>query len=165
MNMTNVKRLFIDTNILVFATNELSEWHIPAARGLEEARQLGIELVISSQILREYLAAATRIRVMENGLPLPKIVENVRTFRNEFTLVDDNPFVLDTLIDLVQKVTVAGKQIHDANIVATMRVHGVKHLFTHNVADFTRFSTFISLLPLERDSSSAADITTLPTQA
>ena len=149
--MTDVKRLFVDTNILIFATNELSEWHLPASKALEEARQSSVDLIISTQILREYLAAATRISVMGNGLPLPKILENVRIFRNEFTVVEDNPFVLDTLLDLLQKVTVAGKQVHDANIVATMQVHGVRHLLTHNVADFNRFASFITVLPLEKN--------------
>jgi hypothetical protein len=33
-----------------------------------------------------------------------------------------------------------GRQVHDANIVATMRVFGLKNLLTHNPADFARFS-------------------------
>lgn len=148
--MKDVDRLFVDTNILIFATNEQSPWHMPAANGLAEARRLGVELVISSQFLREYLSAATRISVMENGLSLPKILENVCEFRNELTVVEDNPFVLDALLELIERVSLAGKQVHDANIVATMQVHGLKHIFTHNVADFNRFSSFITVLPLEQ---------------
>ncbi len=150
--MKDVERMFVDTNILIFATNEQSPWFVPAANGLAEARRLGIELVISSQILREYLAAATRISVLENGLPLPKILENVREFRSELTVMEDNPFVLDGLLELINQVSLAGKQVHDANIVATMQVHGIKHIFTHNVADFNRFSSFITVLPLEQES-------------
>lgn len=145
MEMKDVKRLFVDTNILIFATNELSEWHLPAEKTLHEARQYGIDLLIRSQILREYLAAATRISAMGNGLPLPKILENGRVFRNEFTVIDDSPFVVDALIDILQKTTVAGKQVHDANIVATMQVHEVHHLLTHNTADFESFSGFITI--------------------
>jgi predicted nucleic acid-binding protein len=165
MKVQDVKRLFVDTNILIFATNELSEWHLPAERSLQEARQLGIDLIISSQVLREYLAAATRISIIGNGLPLPKILENVRIFRNEFIVVEDNPFVLDALIDIFQKVQVAGKQVHDANIVATMQVHGLKHLLTHNIADFSRFSSFIAVIPLEKTDVPAADAITPPTSA
>ncbi len=146
--MKDVKRLFVDTNILIFATNELSEWRLAAERKLQEARQLGIELIISAQILREYLAAATRISVMGQGLPLQKILENVRIFRNEFTVVEDNPFVLDALIEILKTIPVAGKQVHDANIVATMQIHGVNHLLTHNTADFNRFSALITLLTI-----------------
>ena len=163
MEMRDVRRLFVDTNILIFSTNELSEWHLPAEKVLHEARQLGIDLTISSQILREYLAAATRINITGNGLPLPKILENVHVFRSEFTVIEDSPFVLDTLVDILKKIAVAGKQVHDANIVAAMQVHEVHHLLTHNTADFERFSNLITTLPLEQTYKSIVAAWSLPT--
>jgi predicted nucleic acid-binding protein len=93
----------------------------------------------------------------QEGLPLPKILENVRIFRNEFTVVEDNPFVLDALIEILKTIPVAGKQVHDANIVATMQVHGINHLLTHNTADFNRFFALITVLPLEQAYKPAAD--------
>ena len=38
-----------------------------------------------------------------------------------------------------------GKQIHDANIVATMRANGLERLATFNVADFVRFDDEIAI--------------------
>jgi predicted nucleic acid-binding protein len=38
--------------------------------------------------------------------------------------------------------------VHDANIVATMRAHGIDRLATLNAADFKRFEDEISLEPL-----------------
>lgn len=144
----DVERLFVDTNILIFATNTLSPWHTAATNILHEARQLGVELILSQQILREYLAAATRINILAEGPPLADILENIRTFRNDYTIVEDNPFVLDHLIELLQKIPTSGKQVHDANIVATMQTYGLRHLCTHNVADFQRFSESIEIFPL-----------------
>lgn len=54
----------------------------------------------------------------------------------------------ETMLMLVQQVEVRGKQIHDANIVATMLSGNVTHLFTHNVEDFDRYSAFITAIPL-----------------
>ncbi len=144
----DVERLFIDTNIFVFATNTLSPWHFAATKLLQEARQLGVELILSQQILREYLAAATRINILAEGPPRAEILENLRIFRNDYTIVEDNPFVLDHLIEPPQKIPTSGKQVHDANIVATMQTHGLRHLATHNVADFQRFTEFITIVPL-----------------
>jgi hypothetical protein len=42
-----------------------------------------------------------------------------------------------------------GKQIHDANIVASMLVHNIPTLMTLNTVDFTRFSDKIALLTPE----------------
>jgi len=49
---------------------------------------------------------------------------------------------------LLAAIPCGGKQVHDANIVATMLVHGVPNLLTHNAADFKRFSHLIAVLPL-----------------
>jgi len=49
---------------------------------------------------------------------------------------------------LVQSVPVGGKQIHDANLVATMQAYGIPKLLTHNVADLRRFGTLITVVPI-----------------
>ena len=50
------------------------------------------------------------------------------------------------LLDLVRSVPMGGKQVHDANIVATMLAHGVGRLLTLNAADFRRFADRIELI-------------------
>lgn len=37
-------------------------------------------------------------------------------------------------------------QIHDANIVATMKTYNINKLLTYNIDDFKRFSSIIILL-------------------
>ena len=145
--------LFVDTNVLIYATNEASRWHQLAIEALQERRRLGIQLVLSAQIVREYLAAATRQRLVDGTPPLPEVLRNVGTFRAEFRLVEDNPRVLDELCVLVRRIPIAGKQIHDANIVATMLAHGVRQLLAHNGTDFARYSHLIEVLPLESHGS------------
>lgn len=145
--MTSVSSLFVDTNVLIFATNPASPWHQIALDNLQEARQSGVELVISPQIIREYLVAATRT-VPGQNLPLATILGNVQTFQSEFRLVADNTLVSTQLVKLIAEVSVAGKQIHDANIVATMQVFGIHHLLTHNVSDFARFTHLVTVLSL-----------------
>jgi len=49
----------------------------------------------------------------------------------------------------MEQITIGGKQVHDANIVATMLVYGIPQLLTHNPSDFARFSGLISVLPLQ----------------
>ena len=43
------------------------------------------------------------------------------------------------LVVLCREFPVAGKQIHDANIAATMLAHGERRLLTFNTRDFRRF--------------------------
>ena len=56
----DANQLFVDTNILIFATNTASPWHTTAYTALQTARSQDVELTISPQVIREYLAAATR---------------------------------------------------------------------------------------------------------
>ena len=52
------------------------------------------------------------------------------------------------LATLCRDVGVAGKQVHDANIVATMLTYGERRLATFNVKDFRRYGQRVELVPL-----------------
>ena len=54
----------------------------------------------------------------------------------------------DLLASLCREVPVAGKQVHDANIVATMLAHGERRLLTFNSKDFLRFGQRVQLIAL-----------------
>ncbi|WP_315790024.1 hypothetical protein [Fischerella sp. JS2] len=54
------------------------------------------------------------------------------------------------LLILMEEVAIGGKQVHDANIVATILVYGIPQLLTHNTDDFARFSELICVLPLQQ---------------
>jgi predicted nucleic acid-binding protein len=149
MRAMDVKRIFVDTNVLIYSTNVSSPWLSTAEKALEKAEKHNIELIVSQQILREYLAGATRISSLGDSVTLQEIIENIQKFQMEFTVVRESSEVLTHLIELIQEIPTAGKQVHDANIVATMLVHSIDYLLTHNVDDFKRFSGRIHILPLE----------------
>jgi predicted nucleic acid-binding protein len=50
------------------------------------------------------------------------------------------------LVTLCREVFVGGRQIHDANIVATMLAHGERRLLTFDTADFRRYGDRIVLV-------------------
>ena len=63
-----------------------------------------------------------------------------------FDILEDGPRVSDTLLALCREVVVNSRQIHDANIVATMLAYGERRLLTFNVADFRRYGDRIDLI-------------------
>ena len=68
--MTRVDEvLFLDTNILLAATDESRHNHLLASRLLAASGSLGCRCALSGQIIREYLVVATR-SVEANGLGL-----------------------------------------------------------------------------------------------
>lgn len=146
---TGVKALFVDTNILIYSTNPASPFHQAAITVLKETYDQGIEQTISTQILREFYGFATRPG--EHGVmpPLTPILRSIQSFQRSFRVLDDTHIVSLRLFDhLVQKTQIGGRQIHDANIVATMLTYGITHLLTNNPAHFARFAEVITIVPL-----------------
>ena len=144
-----VKALFVDTNILIYSTNPTAPLHQAAITVLQATYDQGIERTISTQILREFYGFATRPG--EHGVmpPLALVFASIRSFQRSFRILDDTQIVARRLFDdLVQQTQVGGRQIHDANIVATMLTYGITHMLTNNVAHFTRFAELITIVPL-----------------
>lgn len=140
MAMPAADRAVLDTNVLLAATDEAREDHQDAITTLNEWPASGVVLYTSGQILREYLAVATRPADQNGlGMPRPDAVANVRALRTRLSLLAEDVNVSERLLELLKAVECTGKQVHDANVVATMLVHGVDTVVTLNVDDFARF--------------------------
>ena len=140
--------LFVDTNVHIYATDLSSPWHHIARAALARANASADVLAASPQIIGEYLSALIRAHATTGQPPLADILANTENIRRSCILLDENDAVVAKLIELVQNIPTAGKQIHDANIVATMLAHGVRRLLTNNVDDFARFASVITIVPL-----------------
>ncbi len=147
MATTASDRTLPDANILVYATLKTSPFHAAATAKLAVAATAG-EVWTSRQVLREYLAAMTRPGVASPMPTLQDVLSNVRGFGRKFRVAEDDAGVTAELLTLLAAVTCGGKQVHDANIVATMRTYGIPNLLTHNVKDFNRFAHLVTVLPL-----------------
>jgi predicted nucleic acid-binding protein len=143
-------RAMLDTNVFLSATDESRAEHRQALLVFNDLAGRGTTLYASGQVMREYLSVATR-PTGSNGLGLKQAdaLANARAFRTRTTLLTEDTRVADRLLDLLDEIACGGKQVHDANIVATMLVHGIDRLITINVADFTRFEDRITVLPLD----------------
>jgi predicted nucleic acid-binding protein len=142
-------RVMLDTNVLIAATDEGRAEHRDALTVVNDWAAGQTDLCTSGQILREYLAVATRPAETNGlGLNLPDALANVRAIRDRTTLLAEDSKVADRLLGLLADVQCRGKQVHDANLVATMLVHGIGTVVTMNLEDFTRFERYVSLIRL-----------------
>ena len=142
--------VFLDTNILLSATDRGRPSHTAAQSVFPQALTAGVHLAISGQVLREYLVASTRpLSANGLGLGLSDAVHNVNTFRRRAVFLEESETVADELLRLLGSADVSGKRVHDANIVATMATHNVALLLTENPDDFAVFSGIDTLSPTE----------------
>ena len=124
---------FIDTNVLVYASRAKALFHQRAAW-------------FSRQVLREYLAVVTRPQPAEPALSNAAANADAARLLATLTVAEDGPQVTTELMRLLAQHPSGGKQVHDANIVATMLAHGIPRLLTFNEADFRRFDTLIEVV-------------------
>ena len=145
--------LFVDTNVLLTATDESRSQHRDAGRLLGESGVHGLHLAASGQILREYLVVATRPPDANGlGLQVHDAAANVNEFLRYLHLYNETEEVARRLRQLGLAYGLHGKRLHDANIVATMSIHGIRALVTQNPGDFATFD--------EIDLLTVADIAT-----
>ena len=138
--------MFVDTNILVNARIRGAPHHETARDSLERALRGPEPLCISRQVMREYLAVVTRPQAWPAPITRGEALDDIGRLSRAFEVLEDGPRVTDTLVSLCREVQVGGRQVHDANIVATMLAHGERRLLTFNGADFRRYGGRLELV-------------------
>jgi predicted nucleic acid-binding protein len=136
--MNRESKLFIDTNILVYASLEDFE-PIKYINSIEILRQL-VEsqhpVFISTQIIREFLSVSTNKKFLKNPLPIKEANQKVKEFRENFEILNIEIETIERLMKIAEKHQISGKNIHDATITATMLENGIKNILTYNKKDF-----------------------------
>jgi predicted nucleic acid-binding protein len=144
MAMMDAEAVFIDTNVLIYAAVEESPFCLRARGNLKRLERSSTELWISRQIIREFLAQMTR--APHPDFTPKDLLATLRNFEGRFCIAEDQALVTEQLVFLLEHVRAGGKQIHDANIVATMLTYNIPQLLTYNVDDFRRFSGLIQVI-------------------
>ncbi len=108
----------------------------------------GAKFWTSRQVLREFIAVATRPGAVTPSPTGQALAEAVGQFERQFEIADEDGSVTAILLGLVTSRKIQGKQVHDANIAATMQRYEIPWLLTHNTVDFMRYAPEINVLPL-----------------
>jgi predicted nucleic acid-binding protein len=140
--------LFVDTNIIVYASEPDSPFHERARAAVLRLDADGRDLWISRQIVREYLSAMTRGGRNADASERRMLIEDARTLLQDFNLAEETDRTTQILLSILESRPVCGVRIHDANIVATMLACGIRSLLTENTGDFSPFGDLIELINL-----------------
>src|SRR5437868_6379584 len=138
--------MFIDTNVLVHASAPGAPDRGKARIALALHVATGEQLRISRQVLREFVAVITRPQAWARAKTPAEAASAAMILAADFTVLEDGPVVWHELMELCRRFAFGGRQVHDANIVATMLAHGEHRLLTFNGSDFQRFSGLIEIV-------------------
>ena len=88
----------------------------------------------------------TRPQTWPVAITREEALDDVSRLIGSFEILEDGPVVTEFLVSLCREIPAGGRQIHDANIVATMLGRGERRLLTFNAADFLRYGDRIELV-------------------
>jgi len=131
----------VDTNVLVYAHREDSEWHAPAYARLETLAEGKEAWAIPWPCLHEFLAIVTHPRIYDPPTPLSAALDQVDAWLETpgLVLLSESSDYWPELKRMLEAGQVAGGQVHDAHVAALCRVQGVREVWTAD-RDFSRFS-------------------------
>jgi predicted nucleic acid-binding protein len=140
--------VLVDSNILLRLAQPAHAQYAVASEAVASLRKQNFDLCIATQNLVEFWVVATR-PLTNNGLEMhpSKVAGEIHKLRNLFRLLEGLPGIADAWQQLVGRHLVLGKQGHDAHLVATMLVHGVRRILTFNVDDFRRYASVEVIAP------------------
>ena len=130
----------LDTNVLLRGLDRGHPMYRVVRRALIALRRQDNRLFLTSQNLIEFWAVATR-PVDSNGLGMSvqwAAAQLVR-IKRFFSVLPDTADAYAEWERIVLQQQVSGKKVHDARLVASMKVHGVAHILTFNTNDFLRY--------------------------
>ena len=134
-----------DTNVLLRLADTASEQHDVATQALARLLGQGDEVYVTPQNFIEFWAVATRpVEANGFGWTTERTAKEVTDLQERFPVLPDSPDVFMRWLELVKRLPVHGKRVHDARLVAVLPAHAVEHLVTFNTSDFAVFS-FLSL--------------------
>jgi predicted nucleic acid-binding protein len=143
-----LEKILTDTNVLLRGAQPEHFSHVVADNAIYSLGNNGDVICILPQNLIEFWNVCTR-PLEQNGFGWSIIRASNELARLEkiFTVLPDSEAVYSEWKSLVVENSVLGKQVHDARIVAAMKVHGISKLLTFNLKDFKRFQHITLLDP------------------
>jgi len=131
----------VDTNVLLRSVQKSHPMESEAANSIELLLRHREIVVITPQNLIEFWCVATRPEVNDGlGISINETVRRIESFKRVLVLLPDKDSIFSEWDQLVVQYQVSGKQVHDARLVAAMKVHSVTHLLTFNTGDLKRYN-------------------------
>lgn len=137
----------VDANVLVYAMDAAAPQHLASRNLLDAARNSSTTLYVTLQILCEFYSIVTNARR----------VAKPRTSADALTAISSLLAILHVLpvpvhtvkewLDLLRRRPVAGGEIFDLQLVATMLANGIQRIYTFNADDFKVFTELIVIVP------------------
>ena len=142
------ERYLVDSNVLLRWIQAQDPLFPLARKAVQFLEDTGSVPCYASQNLGEFWNVLTRPS-NRNGYGLPPAIAalHAEQIERHFLLLPETPAVHSMWRMILDRYAVCGVQVHDAHLVATMQVHGVRRILTFNHKDFARYPVVEAIHP------------------
>src|SRR5262249_51961423 len=132
--------VLVDSGILLRLLEPSDPQHVAIRGAVRTLWNRGDILVTAAQNTAEFWNVCTRPATACGGfgLSIPEADRRLRVIERLFHVLPDSPVAYQAWRGLLVAHAVSGVQVHDAGLVALMKVNGVTHILTLNGSDFVR---------------------------
>ena len=140
----------IDSNVLIRWVQPGDPSFSVCSASVQHLERSGDSACYVSQNIGEFWNALTR-PANRNGYGVtPEAADTMTSIvERSFRLLPDDLAVHETWRRLLVTHRVSGTQVHDARLVAAMKVHSVSRILTFNTRDFARFKEIEAVHPAD----------------
>jgi hypothetical protein len=130
----------VETNVLVYAHREDSQWHPQAYARIIELAEGRVPWAIPWLCVHEFLAISTHPKIYSPPTPLSAAIAQVESWLESPSLVllTESESYRQELRRILETGKIVGPQVHDARIAGLCLLHGISELWTAD-RDFSRF--------------------------
>jgi uncharacterized protein len=142
--------IIVDTNLLIYAVNESSPFHLPTKTWLEQAINGSEEIGLPEMVLLGVVRIITQARIVQTAVSAKTAVEVVRAWlaQPNVRLLLSTPRSFEASLNLMAEIGVAGNLSTDAHIAALALLHNAQVATVDT--DFQRFPQLKWFNPLAR---------------
>jgi predicted nucleic acid-binding protein len=143
-----VRRVLVDTNLLLYLTDDQSEFYQPTRLAIEMLTGDGVGPCMTMQNVLEFWAVCMRPRV-SGGFEFghDKAEARLEDLENTFSVLPESAEMYDLWRRILREHEVRGRQVYDARLVAAMHAHGVQTILAKNTKDFRRYASIAAVDP------------------
>jgi toxin-antitoxin system PIN domain toxin len=144
----------IDVNILLYASDTSSQYSDRARSFIESCMAQNEVCCLGWCTVMSYLRIATHPAVFDHPLSPDEAMANIATLLNlqHARFLSEEDGFWNVYRATTAEVPIRGNLVPDAHLVALLRQHGVRTLYTHD-RDFLKFSFLDVRDPLSSDST------------
>ena len=130
----------IDANILIYASNRTSSRHSAAIEFLERRAETPEVFYLAWPVLMGYMRIVTHPRIFREPLSPNEALANIKALLTlpRVRILHEEEGFLEIYREVTGHLVVRGNLVPDAHLVALLRQHDVRRLYTTD-ADFKKF--------------------------